>query len=94
MRFLRVLLLFAILFPFTLKAQDTVHVVFETHLDIGFTDFAPKVIKKYFNEFIPNAVETANVLEYEGGSDKFVWTTGWWILWEYLIQATPKETVA
>ncbi len=85
------LLLFAILFPFTLKAQDTVHVVFETHLDIGFTDFAPKVIKKYFNEFIPNAVETANVLEYEGGSDKFVWTTGWWILWEYLNQATPEK---
>ena len=30
-------------------------VVFKTHLDIGFTDFAENVTEKYMNEFIPGA---------------------------------------
>lgn len=72
------------------KAQDTVHVVFKTHLDIGFTDFAPKVLDKYFNEFIPMAIETAERLEKENSNEKFIWTSAWWFLWEYLNQA-PQE---
>ena len=30
-----------------------VHVVFKTHLDIGFTDLGKNVIKQYMEHFIP-----------------------------------------
>ncbi|MDO9542401.1 MAG: hypothetical protein Q7J98_08775, partial [Kiritimatiellia bacterium] len=36
-----------------------VHVIFKTHLDIGFTDLAANVIEKYLNVFIPSAVSLA-----------------------------------
>ena len=34
-------------------------VISKTHLDLGFTDFAENIRKKYLDEFIPNAVKTA-----------------------------------
>ena len=39
-----------------------VHVVFKTHLDVGYTDYAYKVISKYFDDFIPKAIELANIM--------------------------------
>lgn len=34
-------------------------VVSKTHLDLGFTDFAENIRKRYLDEFIPDAVATA-----------------------------------
>lgn len=34
-------------------------VVSKTHLDLGFTDYAENIRKKYINEFIPSAVSLA-----------------------------------
>lgn len=59
-------------------------VIFKTHLDIGFTDTAENVIKKYFDVFIPGAVNTAQVLNERGGEERFKWTTGSWLIHEYL----------
>ena len=70
--------------------HDTIHVIFKTHLDVGFTDLAPKVIEKYFNEYIPKAIQTARNLEKEG-NQKFIWTTGSWIISEYLKNAIPEK---
>lgn len=70
---------------------DTVHVIFKTHLDIGFTDFAAKVVKTYFKSFIPKALDTAEQLAKEGGEAQFVWTVASWLVYEYLEQATPAE---
>jgi hypothetical protein len=61
-----------------------VHVVFKTHLDIGFTDLAEKVIEQYMNQFIPNAIELAEKLEKQGSNVQFIWTTGSWLIQEYL----------
>ena len=36
----------------------TIHLVFKTHLDIGFTDHAEKVRRQYHERFIPQAIET------------------------------------
>jgi hypothetical protein len=36
-----------------------IHVVFKTHLDIGFTDLAARVTENYLQVFIPRAIETA-----------------------------------
>jgi hypothetical protein len=35
-----------------------VHVVFKTHLDIGFTDLAAWVTENYIQAFIPRTIET------------------------------------
>lgn len=60
------------------------HVIFKTHLDIGFTDLASQVQAKYFHCFIPKAIELARELRAKNGASKFIWTTGSWLIYEYL----------
>ncbi|MEX0768295.1 MAG: DUF5054 domain-containing protein [Microthrixaceae bacterium] len=59
-------------------------VVFKTHLDVGFTDFAWAVRQRYLDEFFPRALEVSSALRRRGGSEQFRWTTGSWILHEAL----------
>ncbi len=66
-------------------------VVFKTHLDIGFTDFAENVTEKYMNEFIPGAMKVAKELREAGGEAQFRWTTGSWLIYEYLMRKGEKE---
>ncbi|MBR5427791.1 MAG: hypothetical protein IK118_05535, partial [Clostridia bacterium] len=56
--------------------------VFKTHLDIGYTDYASNVVGKYFSDYIPAAVKVAR--ENEGTDHEFIWTTGSWLIWEAL----------
>ncbi|MEO8608386.1 MAG: DUF5054 domain-containing protein [Chloroflexota bacterium] len=69
---------------------EVVHLIFKTHLDIGFTDYARNVVQQYFEDFIPRAIETARTLRQEGG-DQFIWTTGSWLIYEYLERADAKQ---
>lgn len=64
-----------------------VHVVFKTHLDIGFTDSAARTVKRYYDQFIPKAVEVAARLRHRGTTERLVWTTGSWLIKRYLDQA-------
>ncbi len=64
-------------------------VVFKTHLDIGYTDLAAAVLRQYCTRFIPRAIATARELREAGGADRFIWTTGSWLLTEYLERASP-----
>ncbi len=89
MKFIATLFFSLITLP-GIAQTDTVHVVFKTHLDIGFTDFASKVIEKYMNDYIPDAIHTARVLEKEE-NQKYIWTTGSWIISEYLKKASPDK---
>ena len=66
-----------------------VHVVFKTHLDIGFTDLGKNVIERYMEHFIPQALELSEQLANEEGDVKFVWTTGSWLIHEFLQTASP-----
>lgn len=59
-------------------------IIFKTHLDMGFTDFAANVKEKYFEEFIPNAIKVSEELDEIGGEARFRWTTGSWLIYEYL----------
>ncbi|MFC4599560.1 DUF5054 domain-containing protein [Cohnella hongkongensis] len=70
---------------------ERVHVVFKTHLDIGFTRLAARVAKQYREEYIPKAIALAEQLEKEGGQARFVWTTGSWLIRHYLDSASEKE---
>ncbi len=69
-----------------------VHVIFKTHLDIGFTDYARNVTRQYFDDFIPNAIRLARRLR--DTNERFVWTTGSWLIYEYLEKATPPQRKA
>lgn len=66
-------------------------VVFKTHLDIGFTDFAENVTEKYMNNFIPGAMKVAKELREAGGEARFKWTTGSWLIYEYFLRKGEKE---
>ena len=57
-------------------------VVSKTHLDLGFTDLAENIRKKYLDEFIPEAIDTAEAVNTD--RPNFVWTTGSWLLKEEL----------
>jgi len=69
----------------------TVHVVYKTHLDLGFTDYAPTVIRKYLDHYIPSAIALANELAARGGQERFVWTTGSWLIRYYLDNAPAEQ---
>jgi hypothetical protein len=69
---------------------ERVHVIFKTHLDIGYTDLASKVERRYINEFIPKAIAVTEQLRAEGGKERYVWTTGAWLVSAYLAQASPE----
>jgi len=62
-----------------------IHLVFKTHLDIGFTDHAARVRKQYHDQFIPQAIATGEHF-YREDPDKpaFIWTTGAWLIWDHL----------
>ncbi|WP_409346061.1 DUF5054 domain-containing protein [Paenibacillus sp. MBLB4367] len=70
-----------------------VHVIFKTHLDIGYTDLAANVIERYMREFIPQALDLSEQLAQEDGNAKFIWTTGSWLIHEYLITADADMRV-
>lgn len=67
---------------------ETVYVVFKTHLDVGFTDLSSVVTERYIREFIPRAVELSEKLAAEQAQERYVWTTGSWLVWKYL-QTAP-----
>ena len=62
-----------------------IHLVFKTHLDIGFTDHAARVRAQYHNQFIPQAIATGEHF-YDENPEKpeFIWTTGAWLIWDHL----------
>ena len=63
-----------------------VHVVYKTHLDIGFTNTGKNVLQKYVEEYIPRSVKLA--LELNKPEDKkFVWTLGSYLIDYYLKNA-------
>ncbi|MEG0386728.1 MAG: DUF5054 domain-containing protein [Niameybacter sp.] len=64
-------------------------VLFKTHLDVGFTDFARVVVDNYITSYIPKAIEVARQLS--GKDECFIWTTGSWIIEEFLRQSDNKE---
>lgn len=68
-----------------------VYVVFKTHLDVGFTDLSSVVTERYVSEFIPKALDLSEKLYAENAKEKYVWTTGAWLIWKYLHTASPSE---
>ena len=68
-------------------------VAFKCHLDVGFSATQRSVVSKYFNTYYPQAIATAQQLHTQGG-DRYTWTTGSWLLYTYLEQATAPQRKA
>jgi hypothetical protein len=71
---------------------STVHIVFKTHLDVGFTDYAANVVQRYIDDYFPRAIALAD--ELGTGEGGFTWTTGSWILQKALTSGTPAQREA
>lgn len=65
-------------------------VIFKCHFDAGFIDTQAAVVHRYFTEYFPKAMDLAEELR-QSGDHRYVWTTGSWLLYEYLEQASPAE---
>jgi hypothetical protein len=64
-------------------------VMFKCHFDAGFVDTQAAIVHRYFKEYFPRAIDLARQLR-QSGNQRYVWTTGSWLLYEYLEQATPE----
>ncbi|HEY1159668.1 MAG TPA: DUF5054 domain-containing protein [Terracidiphilus sp.] len=84
--------------PLSLHAQEIqpdpavkrVLVMFKCHFDAGFIDTQANVVHKYFTQYFPHAIEIARAAN-ASGKRRYVWTTGSWLLFEYLEQASPAD---
>ena len=77
--------------PAGIAARGTIHLIFKTHLDIGFTDYAARVRQQYHDHFIPQAIATGEHFWREDPkAPKFIWTTGAWLIHEHLEKAAPE----
>ena len=65
----------------------SVNLLFKTHLDLGFTASASDVLDQYMMHFIPRAVETSRRLRSSAGPQRMIWTTGSWLIKQYLEQS-------
>ena len=67
------------------------HVVFKTHLDVGFTDLARNVVSLYLDDYLPRALALAAETRNRDRPERFVWTVGSWLVWEFLERKGAKE---
>ena len=52
-----------------------IHLIFKTHLDIGFTDYAANVRLQYHDNFLPSAIATGEHFWHENPEKpKFIWS--------------------
>ncbi len=68
----------------------TVLLVAKCHLDVGFTSTQAKVMRQYMDVYYPAAISTARLMR-SSGIDRYTWTTGSWLLYEYLEQAGATQ---
>jgi len=64
--------------------------MFKCHFDAGFIDTQAAVVQLYFSHFFPQAITIAEQSR-QTGNHRYVWTTGSWLLYEYLEQASPQD---
>lgn len=69
------------------RKRNPVLLIFKTHLDIGFTDYAAKVKQSYFNDFMDRALQTAAAMRERDPLHRYCWTVGSFLIYRYLEQA-------
>lgn len=64
-------------------------VIFKTHLDLGYTDLAANIERRYMEDFIPHALDLAEAMK--DSDDNFVWTTGSWLISRFLEKSPDAD---
>jgi hypothetical protein len=64
--------------------------MFKCHFDAGFIDTQTAVVHRYFSQYFPQAI-TIGEQSRQSGANRYVWTTGSWLLYEYLEQASSLD---
>src|ERR1700731_1696731 len=64
---------------------------FKCHLDAGFQDTQAAISQRFFKDFFPKAIQAASQLRTSGRKERYVLTTGSWLLYEFLQQASPER---
>lgn len=83
----------------TITAQDLkpnpdleeVIVVFKTHFDIGYTDFAESVVRRYGSSMIEGALENLDASMELPPEERFVWTLPGWPMQQVLDRSNPTN---
>jgi Domain of unknown function (DUF5054) len=65
-------------------------VMFKCHFDAGFVATQATVVDWYFSDYFPEAIRLASDQRRIGGP-AYVWTTGSWLVYEYLEQASSQD---
>lgn len=73
------------------NSVNQVLLLFKTHLDVGYTDYAKQVIQNYTKNYIPSAIRLARSLKESGRSERFVWTVGSWLIEHYFEVSNPSD---
>lgn len=68
-----------------------IHVLFKTHLDVGFTDLAARVVDTYLHAFLPQAIALSRSLREKESDARFVWTTGSWLIHQALESTSGRK---
>ena len=61
-----------------MNRKKEVLLIFKTHLDVGFTDYAENIVNKYLSEYIPNAIRVG--YELKDTCTPFRWVVGSWLI--------------
>jgi len=69
---------------------NKVLLVTKCHFDAGFALTQRDLLREYFEIHYPAAIQVTKALR-DSGQDRYVWTTGSWLLYEYLEQATAPQ---
>lgn len=69
------------------SAVERVHIVFMTHLDVGFTLLARDVCDQYFDVHFPRGIALSQELRALGGPAQYAVTTHPWLVQEYFDSA-------
>lgn len=68
-------------FPENERRPREILILFKTHLDLGFTDLAGDVFRRYMDSYIPQALALAK--QTRNSSYRFRWTVGSWLFEQY-----------
>lgn len=61
-----------------MEKKKEVIIIFKTHLDVGFTDYAENIVSRYLNEYIPRAIDIG--YELKDTDTPFKWVVGSWLI--------------
>ena len=71
---------------------EEIVIVFKTHFDIGYTDYAESVLQNYSGPMINSALSIMDKTRALPGDKRFVWTLPGWPMHEILKRAEPETT--